>query len=374
MLLLLMTMNAYSQPGIENHEPALQLNATYKGDFVHNFQGGITTGSTYLGLADLFVSFDTEKAGLWKGGEFLVHGANTHGGAPSAELVGDFQGISNIEAGNHTFLYELWIRQKFFNVTATVGLQDLNVEFANSNVSSLFINSSFGINSVMATTIVAPIFPVTKPGITVSADISDNIILKSAVYKGCPVDFEANPHNLNWDVNYQEGLLFITEGQYTWTGSKERYNIVKGGVFFHQYCPEDGMYNYQSNHLLKDHGVYLVGEHQLSLTEDEGEGLKIFYQGAFSPGNENFGYFGAGFSYTGLLSSKGSDVFGLAFADGMRDDNCGNNEISFELTYKVQLSDQLYLQPDMQYVVRPGGTTSRLENATVGLLRVGMEF
>jgi porin len=134
------------------------------------------------------------------------------------------------------------------------------------------------------------------------------------------------------------------------------------------------MFNHQSNHLLKDHGVYLVGEHQLSLNENEGEGLKIFYQGAFSPGNENFGYFGAGFSYTGLLSSKGSDVLGLAFADGMRDNDCGNNEVSFELTYKVQLSDQIYLQPDMQYVVHPGGTASRLGNATVGLLRVGMEF
>lgn len=374
MLLLIKAMSVFSQSAVENRESALQLNATYKGDFVHNFKGGINIGSTYLGLADLFVSFDTEKAGLWKGGEFLVHGANSHGGEPSAELVGDFQGISNIEAGNHTFLYELWIRQKFFNVTATVGLQDLNVEFANSNVSSLFINSSFGVNSVIATTIVAPIFPVTKPGVTLSADISKNITLKSAVYKGCPVDFETNPHNLNWDLNYQEGVLFITEGQYAWTGSKERYNVVKGGVFFHRYCPEDGMYDYQSNHLLKDHGVYLVGEHQLSLTENEAKGLKIFYQGAFSPGNENFGYFGAGFSYTGLLSSKDSDVIGLAFSDAMRDNDFGNNEISYELTYKIQLTDQIYLQPDMQYVVHPGGTEFRLENATVGLLRVGMEF
>lgn len=374
MLLLLKAMNVFSQSSNGNHEPALQMNATYKGDFVHNFQGGIATGSTYLGLADMFVSFDTQKAGLWKGGEFLVHGANTHGGEPTAYLVGDFQGISNIEAGNHTFLYELWVRQKLFNVTATVGLQDLNVEFANSKVSSLFLNSSFGINSVIATNIAAPIFPVTKPGLTLCADISKNMVIKSAIYKGCPIDFEANPYNLNWNANYQDGLLFIVENQYTWIGSNERYNVVKGGVFFHHYCPDEQMYNYQSNHLLKSQGIYLVGEHQLSLTENEGEGLKIFYQGAFSPGNENFGYFGAGFSYTGLLSSNDSDVLGLAFADAMKDHDCGKNEISFELTYKVQLSDQIYLQPDMQYVVHPEGTDSRLGNATVGLLRVGMEF
>lgn len=374
MLLLIKAMNVFSQPADENQEPALQMNAAYKGDLVHNFNGGITTGTTYLGLADLFVSFDTEKAGLWKGGQLLVHGANTHGGEPSAELVGDFQGISNIEAGNHTFLYELWFKQKFFNLTATVGVQDLNVEFANSKVSSLFLNSSFGINSVISTNIAAPIFPVTKPGITLSADISKKVIIKSAIYKGCPVDFELNPYNLNWNTNYEQGLLIITEGQVSWTGSHEKDNLLKGGFFYHHHCSQDDMPAGQTQKLMKEYGIYLVGEHRITLTEDEGKGLKIFYQGGLSPHNDNFGYFGAGFSYTGFLSSKGSDVLGLAFADGMKDNNCGNNEITIELTYKVQLSDQIYLQPDMQYVVHPGGTDSRLDNATVGLLRVGMEF
>lgn len=373
-MLFFIAVNVFSQTENESMTSAFQLSATYKGDFVHNFTGGISSGSTYLGLADLFLAFDTEKAGLWKGGELLIHGANTHGGEPTAELVGDFQGISNIEAGNHTFLYELWFRQKFFNITATVGLQDLNVEFANSEVSALFLNSSFGINSVIATNIAAPIFPVTKPGVTVSADISERLTLKSALYKGCPIDFEANPYNLNWNANYQDGLLFITESQYSWTDARERSNLLKGGFFFHQYCPEDDMVYDRSDHLLKDHGVYLVGEHQLSLTENEGQGLKIFYQGAFSPGNDNFGYFGAGFSYAGLLSSKGSDILGIAFANGMRDDRCGKNEVSYELSYKVQLTEQIYLQPDVQYVVHPGGTESRLNNATVGLLRLGMEF
>lgn len=374
MLLLLNTIQLFSQTEDENMTSAFQLSASYKGDFVHNFKGGIATGSTYLGLADLFLAFDTERAGWWKGGELLVHGANTHGGEPTAELVGDFQGISNIEAGNHTFLYELWYRQKFFNITATAGLQDLNVEFANSDVSALFLNSSFGINSVIATNFAAPIFPVTKPGITLGAAITKRLTLKSAFYKGCPVDFEANPYNLNWNANYQEGLLVISEGQYLWTGKRNRDNLLKGGFFFHQYCPNGETEGEQTDHLIKVNGVYLLGEHQLSLNENEGEGLKIFYQGAFSSGNDNFGYFGAGFSYTGLLSSKGSDVLGLAFSNGLRRDGYGNNEISYEFTYKVQVSDQIYIQPDLQYVVHPGGTNSRLNNATVGMLRLGMEF
>lgn len=377
MLLLLNAMNGFAQSGNENRESALQLNATYKGDLVRNFSGGIAAGTTYLGLADLFIGFDTQKAGLWKGGELLIHGANTHGGEPTTNLVGDFQGVSNIEAGNHTFLYELWYRQTIANFTATIGLQDLNVEFANSEVSALFLNSSFGVHSVIAGNISAPIFPVTKPGITLSAELSEKVILKSALYKGCPVDFDQNPYNLNWNANYQQGLLWITESQYSWTGKRQRDNVLKGGVFYHQRCPEPETHpvtGMTSDQIERDYGFYAVGEHHLSLIKDEGQGLKIFYQLGISPRNDNFGYFGAGCSYTGLLSSKGSDILGLAMAKSMLTDADGHNETTFELTYKVQLNDQIYLQPDLQYVVHPGGTDINLKNATVGFLRLGMEF
>ncbi|HET6559389.1 MAG TPA: carbohydrate porin, partial [Prolixibacteraceae bacterium] len=234
-----------------------------------------------------------------------------------------------------------------------------------------------GVHSVIAGNISAPIFPVTKPGITLSAEVSEKVTLKSAIYKGCPVDFEYNPYNLNWNANYQQGLLWITEGQYSWTGLRNRSNVLKGGVFYHQRCPEPEIHPLNGmtwEQIERDYGFYAVGEHQLSLTQDEGQGLKIFYQMGISPRNDNFGYFGAGCSYTGLLSSKGSDILGLAFAESMLTDAYGNNETTFELTYKVQLNDQIYLQPDLQYVVHPGGTDIKLKNATVGFLRLGMEF
>ena len=117
--------SGYAKAGTEDDhkEPALSFYGSYKGDFVSNLNGGIKTGSTYLGLADLFLELNTENAGLWKGGTFMLHGANTHGGEPSANLIGDLQVVSNIEAGNHTFLYELWYSQTFGNVHTTIGLQ-----------------------------------------------------------------------------------------------------------------------------------------------------------------------------------------------------------------------------------------------------------
>jgi len=373
MLMFLSALKGFSQAADDGKSTVWQLNSTYKGDYVSNFIGGIKTGSTYLGLADIFVNFNAENAGLWKGGKFLVHGANSHGGEPSANLIGDFQVVSNIEAGNHTFLYELWYKQTFANVEATIGLQDLNSEFAGSDVAGLFINSSFGIHSVISDNILAPIFPLTTPGITVCWKASEKICLKTAIYKGCAIDFDANQYNIKWSLNHLQGLLWVTESQFLWKDIQEKSNVFKTGVFFHQHCPESDVVNSETgNKLTYDYGFYLVGDHQLSNRENHG--LSVFYQLGVSPRNDNFAYAGAGCAYTGLLSAKGSDVLGLAFARGFLTDDRGRDETTFELTYKVQITDQIYLQPNMQYVVHPGGSDVALKNATVGLVRLGLEF
>lgn len=374
-MLMCIGMRSFSSPTEEQKKAALQLSASYKGDFATNFSGGIKTGSIYLGLADLFVSFDPEKMGWWKGGELMVHGANSHGGEPSANLIGDFQVATNIEAGNHTFLYELWYKQSVRNVTATIGLQDLNAEFASSEVASLFLNSSFGIHSVISDNILAPIFPLTSPGITLCWNVTESTCLKSAVYKGCPIDFEENPYNVKWSLNHLQGLLWVTEGQFSWKSLQEKNNVLKTGAFFHRHCPESGVINSETgNELTYDYGIYLAGDHEVYSSQSKTHGLNVFYQAGFSPRNDNFAYLGVGCSYTGLLSKKESDVLGLAMARGFLTTEKGKDETALELTYKINFTDQIYLQPDFQYIFHPGGTDDRLKNATVGFLRLGLEF
>lgn len=55
------------------------------------------TGRTYAGLTDGVVSLDTESAGWWRGGHFVVDLQNVRGDDIS-EFVGDVQGTSNIVA------------------------------------------------------------------------------------------------------------------------------------------------------------------------------------------------------------------------------------------------------------------------------------
>lgn len=50
------------------------------------------------------------------------------------------------------------------------------------------------------------------------------------------------------------------------------------------------------------------------------------------------------------------------------------DETIIEISYKAQLTDNFYIQPDFQYAINPEGTEQNLENAMVGFIRFGFNF
>ncbi|MBN2485268.1 MAG: hypothetical protein JXB34_04800 [Bacteroidales bacterium] len=102
----------YSTRAQENESPfSAEMSAI--GDFTTIFTGGIKPGKAfYLGYLSMQATFDTEKAKWWNGGLLTAHVINTHGALPSENYAGDMQVYSNIEAGNHTSLFELFYSQK----------------------------------------------------------------------------------------------------------------------------------------------------------------------------------------------------------------------------------------------------------------------
>ena len=79
-----------------------------------NVSGGLRRGAVYDGLTTASVSLDLEKLMGWTGVKFLVNANQYHGRGPSANLVGNQQLLSNIEATRDTKLYQLWLEQTLF--------------------------------------------------------------------------------------------------------------------------------------------------------------------------------------------------------------------------------------------------------------------
>jgi Carbohydrate-selective porin len=363
--------NLSAKENVELQDSPFTLEGVYTGDAVANLSGGIKTGTAYLGMANLRVGFDTEKAKLWKGGSVYANLANTHGDTPSEKLIGDFQVASNIEAGDHTYIQELWYAQQLGNVRITLGLQDLNVEMANSEYGALYRNSSFGIHSTISDNIPAPVFPLTTPGITFSWDFLPKWNWHTAVYDGTPLDFDCNPHNLIWNFTEKDGVLIVNELQRKDVFKSLPHGMCKIGSYFHDHkvtAEEDAEGISGVNY-----GFYGVID-QMVWEKKEGQGVAFFAQASYSPKleNDHSYYCGGGINCYGICKRE-KDIAGIALAHaGFR--NKKKEETIIELTYKAALGENFYLQPNFQYIIHPAGTDEVLKNATVAALRFGLNF
>ena len=356
---ILFPSRMYSQPDVADNVSPVSLSASYVGDLVSNFRGGIKKGNAYLGLLNLKADFDTRK--WWKGGEVFVNIGNTHGGEPTVDLIGDFQGVSNIEAGNLTFLYELWYKQCFGNTCVMLGLQDLNANFAVNDNGCLFTNSSFGIHSSIADNISSPIFPLTALGVNVQWDINDSFSCEGAIFDGTPDDFENNPYNTGWKLSENQGFLAVTEFQLKKSLLKGRTGCYKFGAYYHQH-------NDTVDAIQKNGGFYFVGDQQIT------DKLFVFSQVGLSPVkiNRNNYYLSVGFNYRGLMDKRPNDQFGIAVACAGFQHGLVKNETVVEMAYQLKINNNMYLKPDMQYIINPAGTDSKLANALVGFIRFGV--
>ncbi|MBP8945799.1 MAG: carbohydrate porin [Paludibacteraceae bacterium] len=343
----------------KNETSFFTFSASYIGDGFANMSGGIKTGISYLGLISLNTYFDTSKAHLWKDGGLFLNIFNTHGGQPTAHFVGDYQGVSNIEASNHTYLYELWYEQKFKKVKGIIGLQDLNVNYAASEYGSLFINSSFGIPSTIAYNIPSPIFPLTALGFHLEWQPTQYFKWKAAIFDGTPEGFE-NFH-LKWKLNKQNGFLNITEMEWNKSFQENRSGIYKIGAYYHN--SRDSMQHTQENK-----GFYFVGDQTVN------KHVGIFSQIAASPASKNSNpfYLGLGFNYKGIGKKRQEDVFGLALAYASLKNR--RDEATIEMMYQFVINKHISLMPDIQYVINSSGTDIALRNSLISFLRMRLDF
>lgn len=360
-LLSLVVSNAIGQQDSTIKATPFTYNATYIGDVVNNLNGGIKTGTNYLGKVNIGLGFNTEAANWWKDGEFYINFMNTHGDEPSANLIGDIQIASNIEAGNMSILYECWYKQNLGKLEITVGLQDMNTNYAITTNGSLFLNSSFGVHTVMSDNITLPIFPLTALGANIKWHVSDNFNWQLALFDGTPNS--RNPYNTNWIVGDDDGYLLLTEFHLHKSLIKCQQGCYKLGGYYHEH--NSPVVGYHQNG-----GFYFIADQDLN------NNLSAFSQIAFSPNNINNHnhFYSLGVNYKGFSKKRTDDVMGLALAYFGIDDALIKHETAIELTYKLQMNEHLFIQPDIQYIINPAGTGVKLNNSLVGIVRFGMEL
>jgi len=349
----------------------------YTLDLASNIKGGTEQGYAYLGNIDLNFTFDTQKLGLWEGGQFFVYLLNNHGNALSP-LMGDFQVANNIEADSNSRLYEFWYQHRFNNATLTLGQHDLNSVFAITDTGGFFINSSFGIQPDLSANFPISIFPLAGLGGILSINITPKITFSNGIYDGDPGTEENNPNSLKWSINQTDGALLIHELSY-----EKKTDSLWQATY------KIGFWNHTQNQIYDQvtkkgsQGVYFIGDKKLtSLTEPE-KGLKGFTQIGFSLNEFNpvKSYLGTGFTYKGIFTNRENDTGGIAVAhtrfsnyyQSLFTSGKLKSETAIELSYEFVFSNPIVLKPNIQYIIHPASNTN-IPNALMALVRMSYSW
>jgi len=366
----------------------LSFELSEKFDYVNVYKGGLVQKDTVVGLAEIGLTLDTQKAGLWTGGEFYVHGTNVHGGLkPTGELVGDLQGVNNDEGPRTTRLYEAWYQHHLFEdrLAILAGLHDLNADFMVSEYAGLYLNGAFGVPTTLTANVGASVYPLAAPAARIKVKPIENLEILAGIYDGDPGDADINEHSTHIALKSQDGLLSIGEigWHYRLPINKELSGFIKAGAWHHSGRFEDVSAVDENGDALPyddNYGGYVIIDQKLYREKDE-QGLGVFFMGSGAPQNRNTvdRHIAAGFNYTGLIPTRDADVSGIAFTSSSFSNKQRAStgfkraETSIEGTYQIKISDNISLQPDIQYVMCPSGDPA-IKNASVFSLRTEISF
>lgn len=403
--MLASTMNAWAGAA----ERGIDFSVVYDGEALVNARGGQSRGAVYLGALHVPLGVDGDRLLGWPGSRFFINGLVTHGGHPSG-VVGDAQGVSNLEAPAGWQIYEAWFQQNLYEnrVSLLIGRYDLNTEFYRLQSASLFLNSSLGLGPEFAQSGQAgpSIFPDPAVGARLAVKPSPNTVVRAAVLDGVPID---RPDGTRGAFQRSDGWLLVGEGALL--ARPIANDLPTGGTRFRigrgpAYRPYDGklavggwLYTAAFDDLSEQDlegnpvrhrgsaGAYVLGDQLVYRSAGHpGREIRIFAEAGLGDVRVNrFGsYIGGGVTFAGLLPALENDELGVAVAVARNGSHflelerrhtipVNGAETTIELSDLFQFGNHLALQPDLQYVVHPGTDPTR-SNAIVLALRFEVSY
>ena len=369
-----------------------------------NVTGGVHRGFDYDGLTLLSLGVDTGKAFGWAGGTFNVSAEQIHGRSLSQDNLDTLQTASGIEATRSTRVWELWFQQSVADgrLDIKIGQQSLDQEFMLSSGSGLYLNTSMGWPLVPSFDQYAggPAYPLSSLGVRVRAQPTAAVTVLAGVFDdnpaGGPFDDDAQVRGAAQSgtaFNLNTGALWIGEVQWAVnqpvTGDMVPSGAAPAGLpglyklgawwdtagFPDQRFAADGLSLASPDSRGvpgKDKGnwsIYAVADQVVWRPDPQGsKSVDVFLRVMVAPPDRNLVSFSAngGINLKAPFASRPADTVGLGYGVGQvsraaaaLDTEAGNPartvETFVEATYQMQVANWWVVQPDLQYVLHPGG-------------------
>jgi porin len=382
-------------------ERGIDIGIEYIGESFADVSGGIHQGTIYEGRLELGLDLNLQKLVDWHGATFHVSAFQIHGHEPSANLVGNLLTVSSIEALPATRLFTLWLQQDLFGDKLSVRLGQIAAddEFFISDTAADLVNATFGWPGLPAIDMTSggPAYPLATPGVRVTVQPTDDIAWLTGVFSANPAGSHCteepqicNPSGTTFSL--AGGALVMSEVQYSINQEKKAAGLP--GTYKLGFWRESGSFADQefgidaageevvlgSGEAVAplvqhgDFGIYAIADQMLWRPSGEGErGLNGFVRlgGAPADRNQISFYVDGGFGFKGPIPGRDDDsvVLGVAYAgispNAVASDETAklaepalpvrSHETVIELTYLAKITPGWVIQPDLQYVINPGG-------------------
>ena len=246
--------------GLGEHFTAWKFN--YVAEGFANLDGGRERGAVYDGYLKLGFGVNLEKLLGWDNTFFYANVLYPQGESLSQKYVGDLNSVSNIDAYDSLRLFKCWVQRNFADDRASLrlGIIAVDKDFFASEGAGLFLNSAFGAFSVVAQDTVAPVYPVSAPGVRVVVKPTDALALRAALFSGDVGTPTNNPRNLRLDFRGTDGLDGFLEGAWSRVSAGGLRGNYKLGGFYNSKSVADLRTGKSHD---GNYGVYAIADQQL---------------------------------------------------------------------------------------------------------------
>lgn len=395
-------------------DSGINIIGSYGADILWNVDGGLSPGFAYADCIDLRLDLDLERLIGWRGAHFVISCLDRNGANLSQQHIGNQFTVAQIWGDQTVNFYALWLEQDLFDGWWNLKLGRIAAtdDFtSNPLIYGLYVNNAIdGQPMAVAVNGYVSAYPAAVWGARLRFnDKKHNLYAMFGVYQTTNRLYKPAYHGLDFSIRKNDGMNLLWEFGWVpefhphpppasyrpppvvtpssvipelWHGMPGHY---KFGIFYTpwrdipQFFPREIFYSY-GFYWLFDQMVYQA-------VPGTDRGLTLWTAFIYSP-QQNTSLmpfqFSGGFVYTGLIPYRSKDQLAYAvyytsfskdFAATQRTLKVGNptHEVVLELGYRINLASYLYIEPDIQYVIRPGGT-GRIPNAWVVGGQIGMSF
>ena len=371
---------------------------TYAADIQGNPAGGDRKGFSYFHNIGLDLLIHTEKLFGWKGGRIHISASQRSGKSLTRRYIGNTFDVAQLCCGRTFKLVDLSLQQSLFDEKLNIRLGRIagGDEFLSSPLYWLFVQNGIDGNPVgIFFNVGFSAYPNATWGVRVKTRPTKASYIMAGVYNANPDRTENKHHGA--DFSFDGPYLVIAEAGYH-ANAYFRSAGLPGSYKIGGYYQSGDFNNFTDPGSTKNgnYGFYILLDQMIYRESgSRDQGLHPFVSLLFAPDSEinTFPFFmNGGLVYRGLIPGRNNDYAGFALVYGKYSNKIAPTkrqpteftltreitgtedfEMVLEWMYKIQLTQWLNIQPDVQYVIKPGGTGD-IPNALVIGFQMGINI